>query len=319
MISPKGNKSLRQSFADTMVAVGKRDPHLVVLIGDISHHMLQPFAKACPGRFYNIGICEPAMVNMAAGLAKVGLHPVVHTIAPFIVERSFEQIKLDFGYQELGVNLVTVGSAFDYAALGCTHHCYGDFALLKTIPGADLYYPASPVEFERLFRKVYKNGRINYFRLPEAQHGQRIPANMIEPGKAVVMKRGKDVTLIGLGPHLKTCLEAAVLLHTQGINAEVLYIHTVRPLDVAAIRRSLRKTGNCLVVEEHSKYGGLFDDVLRSTNDITGVRYNGVNIGNQFMHNYGTYGQHCESSGLTANNVAALAAKLIIQKPVWQK
>lgn len=109
MTDSRQGKHMRQEFADTMLEVGQVDAKLVVLIGDISHGILQPFAKACPGRFYNIGICESTIVNMAAGLAKVGLYPVVHTIAPFIVERSFEQIKLDFGYQHLGVNLVTVG------------------------------------------------------------------------------------------------------------------------------------------------------------------------------------------------------------------
>ena len=90
-------KKLRQQFADTTLELGTQDPRLVVLVGDISHGILQPFAKTCPDRYYNIGICEPSIVNMAAGLNKVGLIPVVHTIAPFITERAYEQIKLDFG------------------------------------------------------------------------------------------------------------------------------------------------------------------------------------------------------------------------------
>ncbi|MFQ5737780.1 MAG: hypothetical protein ACE5JX_02125, partial [Acidobacteriota bacterium] len=100
-------KSIRRQFADTMLAVGREDSNLVVLVGDISHFILQPFAQTCPGRYYNVGICEPTIVSMAAGLAKVGYTPVVHTIAPFLIERSFEQIKLDFCYQQLGGNLVT--------------------------------------------------------------------------------------------------------------------------------------------------------------------------------------------------------------------
>ena len=136
-------KSIRQQFADTMLAVGKKDTRLAVLVGDISHFLLKPFAAACPGRYYNIGICEPAMMSMAAGLAKAGLRPVVHTIAPFLVERSFEQMKLDFCYQGLGGSVVTLGSAFDYSNLGCSHHCYGDFALMKTLPGSQIVYPGS--------------------------------------------------------------------------------------------------------------------------------------------------------------------------------
>ena len=119
-------KKIRQQFADTVLEIGSRDKKLVVLVADISHGIMQPFAKKCPGRYYNIGICEPSIVNMAAGLSKSGLNPVVHTIAPFITERAFEQIKLDFDYQKENLNLISVGGSFDYSKLGCTHHCYTD-------------------------------------------------------------------------------------------------------------------------------------------------------------------------------------------------
>ena len=195
------SKKLRQEFADTMLEVGSLDQRLVVLIGDISHFVLQPFAKACPGRYYNIGICEPSTVNMAAGISKVGLIPVVHTIAPFIVERSLEQIKLDFGYQKFGINLVTVGSAFDYGALGCTHHCYSDFAVLKTIENMEIIYPASCKEFNLLFKETYDNGNPTYFRIPEAKHDLNFSDDQIRFGKGIVAKEGSDLTVIAFLQH----------------------------------------------------------------------------------------------------------------------
>ena len=124
-------KKLRQQFADTCIEIGQNDQKLIVMVGDISHGILQPYAKLFPERYYNIGICEPSIVNMAAGLSHVGLIPVVHTIAPFIIERAYEQIKLDFGYQKLGINLISVGGAFDYSQLGCSHHCYADVSLMS--------------------------------------------------------------------------------------------------------------------------------------------------------------------------------------------
>ncbi len=156
-------KTMRQQFVDTMINIGKTDSNLVVLVGDISHFIFQSFAKACPGRYYNVGICEPTIISMAAGLAKTGLYPVAHTIAPFIIERSFEQLKLDFCYQQLGGSIVTVGSVFDYSNLGCTHHCYGDFALLKTLQNTEIIYPACPNEFDTLFRQTYKNNNLTLF------------------------------------------------------------------------------------------------------------------------------------------------------------
>lgn len=305
------NKKLRQEFADTMLEVGTKDPNLVVLIGDISHFILQPFANACPDRYYNIGICEPSTVNMAAGLSKVGLTPVVHTITPFIVERSFEQIKLDFGYQKLGVNLITVGSAFDYGALGCTHHCYGDFAMLKTIQNMEIIYPSSCKEFNLLFKQTYNNGNPTYFRIPEAQHEIEFENKDIEFGNGIVVKEGKDVTIIAAGPHLKTAMDSINELKEKEIDAEVLYLHTIKPLDKDLIIKSVKKTKNCIVIEEHSMYGGIFDDVLRCCKDLEKIKYSSINLGDTFIHKYGNYKEHCQRLGFTPQNLITTIEKTL--------
>ncbi len=294
---------MRQQFADTMLEVGLEDPNLVVLIGDISHFILQPFARACPGRFYNVGICEPTIVSMAAGLAKMGFSPVVHTIAPFIVERSFEQIKLDFCYQRLGGNLVTVGSAFDYATLGCTHHCYGDFALMKTLDGAQVTYPSCPVEFDAIFRQVYRNGALTLLRVPTEQHGQDFTSNEILFGKGIKMTEGGNLTIVATGPQLRNAIAARGALREMGWDAEIIYIHTIRPLDIDLIRTSVSKTRRVLVVEEHMRSGGLGDDVLRATRDIQGLEYSSLSIPDAFLRGYGSYEYHCEMLGLCRDGI----------------
>ena len=296
-------KKIREEFADTMLEVGMTDPNLVVLIGDISHFILQPFAKACPGRFYNIGICEQTIVNMAAGLSKVGFHPVIHTIAPFIVERSFEQIKLDFGYQQLGANIICVGSAFDYCALGCTHHCYNDFALLKNVDRMQIIYPASCKELNLLFKQTYSNGFPTYFRVPEAQHGIEFRDEQIIFGKGILVKEGKDISIIVIGPQLKTVMDSVDLLKNNGFDPEIIYLPTIKPLDKEMINKSLIKTKKCLVIEEHSTYGGIFDDVLRCSKDLGGVKYSVINLGDNFMHHYGTYEQHCGRLGFSSEGI----------------
>ncbi len=296
-------KLIREQFADTMLEVGQEDPKLVVLVGDISHFILQPFAKACPGRYYNVGICEQTMVSMAAGLAKVGYYPVVHTIAPFIVERSFEQIKLDFCYQQLGGNLVTVGSVFDYSNLGCTHHCYGDFALIKTLPGAQITYPSSPVEFDTLFRQVYRNGALTLFRLPAHQHGEDFSAKDVQFGKGIKVIEGSNLTIVATGPQLQNALAARDALGDMKWDAEILYIHTIRPLDTGLIRASVSKTKHVLVIEEHTQSGGLGDDVLRATRDISNVQYASLSIPDTFVTGYGLYEDHCEKLGLTRDGI----------------
>ncbi len=303
---------MRKTFSDTMLEVGQTDPKLVVLVGDIGHFALQPFAKACPGRYYNIGICEPTIVSIAAGLAHAGMYPVAHTIAPFIVERSFEQIKLDFGYQGLGGTLISVGSAFDYSGLGCSHHCYDDIALLKSIPGTQIVYPAMPKELNLLFKETYTNGSLTYFRLPANKHDVDIPDNQIRFGKAIRVKPGKDVTIVAAGPQLKTAMESLPALKAAGIDVEVIYPHTIKPFDYALITKSVNKTRKCLVVEEHTKFGGVGDEVMRAVQGIKDTKIAFINIPDCFIHGYGQYHEHCESLGLTKENVANEVKKLCI-------
>lgn len=295
--------SVRKQFAQTMLEVGQQDPHLVVLLGDISHFALQPFAQACPGRFYNVGICEPTIVGMAAGLAKAGFHVVVHTIAPFLIERSFEQIKLDFCYQKLGGNLITVGSAFDYGNLGCTHHCYNDAALIKTLPGAQCVYPSSAVEFDVLFRQTYNNDQLTVFRLPAYEHECRFDRQTIQFGRGIKVSEGENMTIVVTGPQLKNTLDAREALADMGWDVEIIYIHTLIPLDVKLIRESVKKTRQVLTLEEHVFSGGLGADVLNAVKDIANVQVSSLCIPNEFIRDYGSYQDHCQRLGLSKEGI----------------
>lgn len=298
--------STRQQFADTMLAVGQENQQLVVMVGDIGHGMLKPFAAACPGQYYNIGILEPTMISIGAGLAASGLVPVIHTIAPFMIERAFEQIKLDFCYHKLPGNIVTVGSAFDYSNLGCTHHCYGDFAMLKTLQRIEVCFPASGVEFDQLFRQAYQNELLTVYRIAGQSHGIEFdPADIIF-GKAIKVAEGSDVTLIATGPHLRTALSARDQLDASDKNAEVIYVHTIRPLDTGLIRASVEKTRHVVVIEEHMRSGGLGDDVLRACYEIPGMKFHSASIPDTFVTGYGTYDQLSASCGLTPEAVVAV-------------
>ncbi len=295
--------STRQQFADTMLAIGQENSKLVVMVGDIGHGMLKPFAAACPGRYYNIGILEPTMISMGAGLAASGLCPVIHTIAPFMIERAFEQIKLDFCYHKLSGNIVTVGSAFDYSNLGSTHHCYGDFALLKTLQRTQICFAASAVEFDQLFRQSYQNDFLTIYRVAGQSHCFDFAAKDIIFGKAIKVIDGSDVTIVATGPHLRTALNACEHLSVDGVKVEVIYVHTIRPLDTELIRASVAKTRKVVVIEEHMRSGGLGDDVLRASYDIPGMKFHSVSIPDTFVTGYGTYDQLSASCGLTTEAI----------------
>jgi transketolase len=302
-------KKLRQEFADTMLEVGVVDPRLVVMVGDISHGILQPFAKACPNRYYNIGICEPTIVNMAAGLSKAGLIPVVHTIAPFITERAYEQIKLDFGYQQLAVNIISVGGSFDYSQLGCSHHCYTDVSLICHLQRGVVVIPGSSVEFNKLFKDNYQNGAINYFRLVDNPHGVEFDPSDIVLGKGIRLREGTDVTLVVSGSQLKTALEVVERMRAIDVSVEVLYFHTIKPFDYALVHQSVSKTRKLVVAEELSKHDGLFNFCLRSCVGIGDLAFRHIAV-EDFIYGYGTYEELCHGLGLDAEGLGRAVMEL---------
>ena len=295
-------KKIRQEFADTMLEVGKEDRRLVVLLGDISHFIMQPFAEACPGQFYNVGICEPTIVSMAAGLSRIGMIPVVHTIAPFIVERSFEQLKIDFCYHQMPGNLISVGSAFDYSNLGCTHHCYDDFALLKSLPNTQIVYPSTCSEFNLLFKQTYDNEYLTLFRIPERKHGIDIDPAKIQVGKPLKILEGRDLTIVATGPQLKNAIESREELLKNGMEAEVIYVHTIHPLDIELIEESAKKTRRLLVIEEHNRVGGLGNELISRLYSIQDLEFSSISIEN-FIHQYGSYDEICLDLGFSVEGI----------------
>lgn len=302
---------LREVWADTMVELGLDDPNLVVLVGDISHGILQPFAKKFPDRYLNVGICEPTIVGMAAGLAHAGLNPFFHTIAPFIAERAYEQLKLDFGYQKLSGNMVSVGGSFDYSQLGCSHHSYSDVGMVSQIEGARVFLPSSPIELRALLSHEYKKPGLKYFRLTENAHGHSFTEAEVLPGKALVPRVGNDITIVALGPTLQQALEAADALKPD-IAAEVVYIHSFSPFDYETVRRSVEKTSAVVTVEELYQSGGLFHKVLEASvglalKDAKRIAVEG------FVRGYGSHTDLLERVGINAQNISRLVREILIQ------
>lgn len=182
--------TMRKQFADTVISIMETDPRLVLLLGDIGVYGFRRAFESFPDRVYNIGILEQSTVSLASGLAMEGFVPVIHTIAPFLMERSLEQLKDDFCYQSLGGNFVSTGASFDYASLGCTHHCPGDAGILKNLPGMEIVIPGTGEEFSSLFRQAYANGHPTYFRLSESENDNSFE---VQFGKASVVKTGSQL------------------------------------------------------------------------------------------------------------------------------
>jgi transketolase len=270
------------------------DERLVLLLGDIGVFGFRNAFKLYPGRTFNVGICEQAMIGMAAGMAKEGLITIVHSIAPFIVERCFEQLKIDLCYQGQPANIVSVGASYDYAALGCTHHCPGDVAVLRALPGMEIVVPGTPTEFDRLFRAAYANNCPTYFRLSERsnQHSCNV-----QFGRAEVIRRGSLATIITVGPTLTWVIEA-----TQKLDVTVLYYTTVAPFDRDTLREN--SPSDKVAVVEPFYEGTLVHDVTSSLKDRS-INLLSIGVPRKFLTNYGRATDHDMVCGFTPERIRA--------------
>ena len=269
---------MRAEFAKLCLETVRTDPKSIVMVGDISHFLLRETEKAAPDRFYNIGICEQTMVSMASGMAIEGMKPIIHTIAPFLVERSYEQIKNDLGYQHTDVTIVTVGGTYDYSDLGCTHHCYGDIALMRLIPNMEVYEPGTPKEFRDLFTQTWGNGNPKYFRLSAHSHSQDINVNA---GEVNVIRGSTDGRWVFVTGHL---LDDVL----DDSNCGVIYVSTLHNIskDSIEILSGLFSNQSKLYsAENHFKIGGLGDLV----SDVFDLPVKRVGLDRKFLTNYGLY------------------------------
>ena len=289
---------MRREFAKLCLETVKDDSKSVVMVGDISHFLLRETEQVAPNRFYNIGICEQSMVGMASGMAIEGMRPIIHTIAPFLVERAFEQIKNDIGYQNTEVTIVTVGGTYDYSDLGCTHHCYGDIAMMRLIPNMQVFEPSTPQEFRTLFEKTWGNGLPKYFRLSKEQHSQDFE---VEPEVMKVVRESKDDRWVFVSGHiLDDVLESP--------NIGVIYVPTLSSINKESyleISKVIENAKKIYSVENHFTIGGLGDFVSETFNVVV----NRIGLERKFLTNYGNFSNLRRDAGMDRQS--------IIQKLSW--
>lgn len=249
----------RNAFAQTMVALGEADERIVVVNNDsVGSSKTGAFRERFPDRLINVGIAEQNMVGVGAGLANAGKIPFVCSASCFLTGRALEQIKADIAYSNANVKLVGVSSGMAYGALGATHHSIEDFAWTRAIANMTVVAPADPEETSQAVRKAASTPGPIFLRLSRMGVPALYDQNYtFEFGKASQLRDGTDVTIIANGVMVTRALEAAKLLSPDGIEARVLNMATVRPIDREAVVKAARETGAIVTVEEHTTYGGL--------------------------------------------------------------
>jgi transketolase len=287
--------AMRTQAADTVCELFAADPRVAVVLAEISVERFQPAFEHDSARAVNIGIMEQAMVGVAAGYAMEGFHPVLHTIAPFVAERALEQLKLDFGNQELGGLVITVGGSYDYASEGTTHHSPGDVQALLTIPGAVVLVPGAPGEVDRLIRDTYDDGRLTYLRTQVvANESDRA----VELGRLSVERRGTGLTVLAVGPMLDRTLRAV-----EATDATVLYVTTVSPFDAAGLRAVM--TGDEVVVVEPMFEGTLAPLVAEALAAGQPTRIRSIGVPRRVLREYGTTAEMDAHVGLDTAGIRA--------------
>lgn len=250
----------RESYGATLVELGAEHPEIVVLDADLAAATKTAmFKKAYPDRHIDCGIAEADMIGIAAGLSTVGFVPFASSFAMFAAGRAFEQVRNSVGYPHLNVKIGATHAGITVGEDGATHQCNEDIALMRTIPGMVVMNPSDDIEARACVRAAYEYEgpvymRFGRFAVPVINDR---PDYHFEIGKGNVLKEGTDLTIVATGLCVNSALEAAEMLEADGVDAEVINICTIKPLDEDLIVKSARKTGKVVTVEEHSVIGGL--------------------------------------------------------------
>jgi transketolase len=281
---------MRTTFLETLSELAERDARIWLVTGDLGYSVLEPFAARFPDRYLNVGVAEQNMTGVAAGLARCGKIPFTYSIANFPTLRCLEQIRNDVCYHEADVKVVAVGGGLAYGPQGYTHHGLEDLGIMRMMPGMTVVAPADPVETRLATRAIAAHPGPCYLRLGKAKEPV---VHTSEPdfrlGRAIPVRPGRDVTLISTGGLLKAAVEAAGRLAAEGIDAAVLSMPTLKPLDAEAILRAASATGHILTLEEHSITGGLGSavaEVLAEAGEA--VRFRRYGVPGRIYHEIGS-------------------------------
>ncbi|WP_405905538.1 transketolase [Streptomyces sp. NBC_00828] len=287
--------TMRDRFAPVVTQLLDEDPRVAVVLAEIGTDGFTEARRRHPERVINVGIREQLLVGAGAGLALTGLRPVVHTFASFLVERPFEQVKLDLGHQGVGAVLVSASASFDWPAGGYTHMAPGDVALLDTLDGWTVHVPGHPDEAETLLRHAIAAGDDKvYVRLSVQSNAQPLP---VDGARFVTVREGRAGVVLAVGPMLDAVLDA-----TEGLDVTVLYATTVRPFDTAALRRASEAAGTDVVLVEPYLAGTSTAFAGNALADVP-HRVLGLGVGRRELRRYGQVDEHLTAHGLDAGSL----------------
>jgi transketolase len=307
--------STRESYGKTLIELGRQNKDIVVLDADLSPStMTSFFAREFPDRFFNCGLEEQNMVSIAAGLAASGKIVFASSFVVFVVCRCFDQLRLCISQPNLNVKIVATHSGISVGEDGISHQAIEDLALCCALPSFTVVVPADAIETAEAVRTAANTYGPFYIRLSRPKTPIVYPEGYhFTLGKAVTMRQGKDATVIAVGIMVAKALEAADILARQGIDCRVINIHTLKPLDEAAVVKAASETGAIVVAEEHLAQGGLGSRVAQTTAREKPVPMEFVNLGDRYASS-GKAEELLQRYGLTARDIEGSVKSVVKRK-----
>ena len=305
---------MRKTCLDVVYELAKKDERIFFIGSDLGIGTLQSFKKEMPERFFMEGVSEANLVGMACGLATEGKIVYVNTLATFVTRRCFEQIVIDACLHKANIRLIANGGGLVYAPLGPTHLATDDIAILRAVPNMTIIAPADAHEMRQMMPLTVEHEGPIYIRLAKGHDPIITQDNPpFEIGKAVTVRKGKDVLIITTGITLRVALDALKLLEQEGISATVLHVPTVKPLDQEAIVRRAGEVPVIVVVEEHTILGGLgsaIAEIIAETNFDSAKYFKRIGIPDTFADQYGSQESLMARYDLTPEHVAGVIKQL---------
>lgn len=279
---------MRKTFINTLIDLARKDKDIVLITPDMGFSVLEPFFEEFPERSFNAGIAEQNAITMAAGMALAGKKPYVYTIIPFLVERTFEQIKLDVAYMNANVKLIGIGAGFTYGSAGATHHAIEDISVMRSLPNMTVCCPGDNNEAEQIVRQSILNDKPMYIRI--GRHNRGIFNNeKLEIGKASVIEKGEDIAIISTSNMLPDAAYYCKQLKEQGRKPYLVSMHTIKPLDKKLITELVDKGVEIQTMEEHSIIGGLGSAVAEVIAESgKGIKFKRIGVPDEFSHYIGS-------------------------------
>ncbi len=311
---------MRTAFLDTLYELARADRRIVFITGDLGFSVVERFMADLPDQFVNAGVAEQSMTSLAAGMALNGKIALTYSIANFPTLRCLEQVRNDVCYHRADVKIVAVGGGFAYGALGASHHATEELGVMRLMPGMVVVAPGDPIEARAATRAIVARPGPCYLRLGKAGEPNVHPGPIdFQLGRAIQLRDGRDLTLIATGSMLATAVAVADRVAVRGVGARVLSMHTLAPLDVAAVRAAAHETRALVTLEQHSVVGGLGSAVAEVLAEegagdgepLPDVRFRRIGVPSAFAERVGSQGWMERQLGLDEEGVLAQLEPLL--------